>query len=84
MPRHVAQPGAFTLTQKDKTFRPHILAVPIGSTVEFPNEDTIFHNVFSLSGPQPFDLGLYRAGARGRRPSPRRANIASSATSIRR
>jgi plastocyanin len=55
--------GSFTLTQKDKTFRPHILAVPIGSTVEFPNEDTIFHNVFSLSGPQPFDLGLYRAGA---------------------
>jgi plastocyanin len=57
------QPGAFTLTQKDKTFRPQILAVPIGSTVEFPNQDTIFHNVFSLSGPQPFDLGLYRAGS---------------------
>jgi plastocyanin len=57
------KPGSFTLTQKDKTFRPHILAVPTGSTVEFPNEDTIFHNVFSLSGPQPFDLGLYRAGA---------------------
>ncbi len=63
MPRHNASAGTFTLTQKDKTFRPHILGVPIGSTVEFPNEDTIFHNVFSLSGPQPFDLGLYRAGA---------------------
>jgi plastocyanin len=57
------QPGAFTLTQKDKTFRPQILAVPTGSTVEFPNQDTIFHNVFALSGPQPFDLGLYRAGS---------------------
>ena len=57
------RPGAFTLTQKDKTFRPHILAVPIGSTVEFPNQDTIFHNVFSLSWPRPFDLGLYRAGS---------------------
>ena len=57
------RPGAFVLTQKDKTFRPHILAVPIGSIVEFPNQDTIFHNVFSLSGPQPFDLGLYRAGS---------------------
>ena len=57
------RPGAFTLTQKDKTFRPHILAVPIGSTVEFPNQDTIFHNVFSLSSPQAFDLGLYRAGS---------------------
>jgi plastocyanin len=57
------QSGAFTLTQKDKTFRPHILAVPIGSTVDFPNQDAIFHNVFSLSAPQPFDLGLYRAGS---------------------
>lgn len=55
--------ATFTLTQKDKTFRPQILAVPVGSTVDFPNEDPIFHNVFSLSWPQPFDLGLYRAGA---------------------
>jgi plastocyanin len=57
------RPGAFTLAQKDKTFRPHILAVPVGSTVEFPNQDTIFHNVFSLSWPRPFDLGLYRSGS---------------------
>jgi len=52
----------FTLSQKNKTFQPHVLAVPLGSTVDFPNNDPIFHNVFSLSGPQPFDLGLYRAG----------------------
>jgi plastocyanin len=51
------------LTQKNKAFRPHVLAVPVGSTVVFPNDDEIFHNVFSLAGPQPFDLGLYRAGA---------------------
>ena len=51
-----------TLGQKNKTFQPHILAVPVGSTVSFPNDDEIFHNVFSLSGPQPFDLGLYRGG----------------------
>jgi plastocyanin len=57
------RPANVALTQKDKTFRPRVLAVPIGSTVEFPNQDTVFHNVFSLSGPQPFDLGLYRAGA---------------------
>jgi plastocyanin len=50
------------LTQKNKTFQPQVLAVPVGSTVTFPNLDPIFHNVFSLSGPQPFDLGLYRAG----------------------
>jgi plastocyanin len=55
-------PRRFTLTQKNKTFQPHVLAVPVGSTVEFPNNDGIYHNVFSLSGPQPFDLGLYRAG----------------------
>ena len=57
------QPGSFRLTQKNKTFQPHVLAIPAGSTVEFPNLDTIFHNVFSLSGADPFDLGLYRAGA---------------------
>jgi plastocyanin len=51
-----------TLGQKNKTFQPHILAVPVGATVAFPNNDQIFHNVFSLSGPQPFDLGLYRGG----------------------
>ena len=50
------------LAQKNKTFQPRIVAVPLGSTVDFPNNDSIYHNVFSLSGPQPFDLGLYRAG----------------------
>ena len=57
------RPGRFTLRQKNKTFQPSVLAIPSGSTVEFPNEDAIFHNVFTLSGPQPFDLGLYRGGA---------------------
>jgi plastocyanin len=57
------RPGRFTLRQKNKTFQPSVLAIPVGSTVEFPNDDLIFHNVFSLAGPQPFDLGLYRAGA---------------------
>jgi plastocyanin len=51
-----------TLLQKNKTFQPRVLAVPAGSSVDFPNNDGIFHNVFSLSEPQPFDLGLYRAG----------------------
>jgi plastocyanin len=57
------RPVEVALTQRNKTFMPHVLAAPAGSTVTFPNEDNIFHNVFSLSGPQPFDLGLYRAGA---------------------
>lgn len=54
--------ATFTLLQKNKTFQPQVLALPIGSTMAFPNQDAIFHNVFSLSGPQPFDLGLYRGG----------------------
>ena len=57
------RPGSFTMAQKNKTFTPAVLGAPAGSTVAFPNQDGIFHNVFSLSPPAPFDLGLYRAGA---------------------
>ena len=56
------QAGRFTLRQKNKTFTPRLLGVAVGSAVDFPNDDGIFHNVFSLSGPQPFDLGHYRSG----------------------
>jgi hemoglobin len=48
--------------QRNKTFAPHLMAVPVGSTVAFPNFDSVYHNVFSLSQPQRFDLGLYKAG----------------------
>lgn len=51
------------IVQKDKRFVPHVLAVPVGATVEFRNEDDLFHNVFSLSKPNDFDLGLYKSGA---------------------
>ncbi len=51
------------VVQKDKRFLPHVLAVPLGATVEFRNDDEIFHNVFSLSRPNDFDLGLYKSGA---------------------
>jgi plastocyanin len=60
--RMTPQPGRFTLLQRNKTFIPRVLAIPVGSTVSFPNNDLIFHNVFSLSRPKPFDLGLYRSG----------------------
>jgi plastocyanin len=50
------------ITQRNKTFLPHVLAVPVGTTVDFRNEDDIFHNVFSLSRPNDFDTGLYRQG----------------------
>ncbi|MFZ0312780.1 MAG: hypothetical protein WAL85_08750 [Candidatus Korobacteraceae bacterium] len=50
------------LAQKNKTFEPHLLVVTRGSTVEFPNHDPWFHNVFSLFNGKRFDLGLYEAG----------------------
>jgi plastocyanin len=50
------------LLQKNKRFDPHILVIPVGSAVEFPNRDPFFHNVFSLFEGKRFDLGLYEAG----------------------
>lgn len=55
--------AAFTMVTRSKTFLPHIIAVPAGSTVAFPNEDPIAHNLFSLTPGNTFDLGLYRRGA---------------------
>ncbi len=49
-----------TMTMKGKAFAPHVVVVPVGGTVEFPNEDPIFHNVFSVSGDNRFDLDLYK------------------------
>jgi len=58
------RPGSsFTMTTRSKAFLPHVLAVPAGSTVNFPNEDPITHNLFSLTPGNTFDLGLYRKGA---------------------
>lgn len=51
------------MTSRGKTFVPHVLAVPEGTTVEFPNVDKIHHNAFSLSDNCRFDLGLYKNGA---------------------
>lgn len=55
--------GRFTLLQKNKMFSPHLLIVPVGSVVVFPNKDPFFHNVFSLFDGKRFDLGLYEAGS---------------------
>jgi plastocyanin len=48
--------------QKNATFIPHVLPIMVGTTVEFPNDDNIFHNVFSKSEAAPFDLELYKKG----------------------
>jgi plastocyanin len=50
------------MDQRNETFVPHVLAVTTGTTVDFPNSDRIYHNVFSLSKPRPFDLGRYAVG----------------------
>jgi len=55
--------AAATVTTRSKAFLPHVVAVPAGSTVSFPNEDPIAHNLFSLTPGNTFDLGLYRRGA---------------------
>jgi plastocyanin len=49
------------VSQKGALFSPHVLPILIGTTVEWPNNDEIFHNVFSMSEPKPFDLGLYKS-----------------------
>ena len=52
-------PQRLTIRQTNEEFVPHVVAVTTGSTVEFPNDDLIFHNVFSLSRTATFDLGRY-------------------------
>jgi len=53
----------FQMMTRGKMLMPHVLAIPAGSTVTFPNDDPISHNLFSLSSASTFDLGLYRKGA---------------------
>jgi Carboxypeptidase regulatory-like domain len=48
------------IIQKDGTFQPHVLPILVGTTIEWPNHDEIYHNVFSMSDPKQFDLGLYK------------------------
>jgi plastocyanin len=54
--------GHAVMDQRNETFVPHLLAITTGTTVDFPNSDKFYHNVFSLSKPARFDLGRYAAG----------------------
>ena len=56
------EPTIAVMDQRHETFVPHVLAVTTGTTVDFPNSDRIYHNVFSLSKARPFDLGRYAVG----------------------
>lgn len=50
------------ISQKGKVFRPHVLVVTVGTKVDFPNDDTIYHNVFAHFKAKRFDLGMYPRG----------------------
>jgi plastocyanin len=54
------KPATATVTMKAKNFTPHVVVIPVGGTVLFPNEDPIFHNAFSVSPENKFDLELYK------------------------
>jgi plastocyanin len=56
------EPGRAVMDQRNETFVPHLLAITVGTTVDFPNSDPFYHNVFSLSKVARFDLGRYAAG----------------------
>jgi len=64
VPGAVTPPAAHAvIKQREKQFDPPLTVVVRGTTVDFPNEDKIFHNVFSVSRPARFDLGLYKSGS---------------------
>jgi len=52
----------FIMDQRDLTFNPHILPIPVGASVHFPNNDKVDHNIFSLSQTKKFNLGSYKSG----------------------
>lgn len=56
-------PPTAVMSQAQERFDPHVVAIPQGGRVEFPNRDNVYHNVFSLSRARTFDLGRYRSGA---------------------
>jgi plastocyanin len=61
-PSRPLPPVHASIRQRNETFLPRVVAVPVGSTVDFPNEDPIYHNVFSLSRVRAFNLGRYPQG----------------------
>lgn len=54
------RPATVRVTMRAKSFTPHVSVVAVGGTVEFPNDDPLFHNAFSVSGENRFDLALYK------------------------
>ena len=61
-PARPVPPRRAAIRQRGETFVPRVIAVPVGSTVDFPNDDPIYHNVFSLSRARTFNLGRFPRG----------------------
>ena len=61
-PARTVAPRRTAIRQRGETFVPRVVAVPVGSTVDFPNDDPIYHNVFSLSRARTFNLGRFPRG----------------------
>jgi plastocyanin len=59
----VAPGTGIQIEQKDQEFRPYVTAIQVGSTVNFPNHDTVQHHIYSLSKPKRFEIPLYKSGA---------------------
>ncbi len=57
-----ADPAKAIMDQRNLTFAPHVLPIMVGTTVEFPNSDDVFHNVYSFSPAKKFNLGMYLKG----------------------
>ncbi len=62
LPAPPGEPVRVVLDQRNLMFSPHVLAVRVGTTVDLPNNDLVFHNVFSFHDGKKFDLGLYPVG----------------------
>ena len=62
VPGEAPRPRRVVLDQRNMTFIPHVLGVPVGTRVDMPNNDRVFHNVFSFKDGKRFDLGLYPVG----------------------
>jgi plastocyanin len=60
---HASPAANQIVTQRDKTFLPHVLPISVGTTVQFRNDDRIYHNVFSIAKPNEFDAGIRATGA---------------------
>jgi plastocyanin len=63
LPGYRAPGRSAQMASRDKRFTPHVIAVRRGASITFPNNDRIYHNVFSRTQGNEFDLGLYRKGA---------------------